>query len=105
MAAEAAVGLIHVGGLQQLVRLVGPRRASENPLAAAQVSASEEARVGWVDSVHLTANSLLKDVDNVAARIALFPVETLRATLPRLVLLNKLLLGRPLKMILLDPMS
>jgi enoyl-CoA hydratase/carnithine racemase len=79
-APEAAVGVIHVGGLQQLVRLIGPGRASEYLLAAAQVSASEAARVGWVNSVHPTADSLRKHVDGIAARIALFPAETLQAT-------------------------
>ncbi|KAL6906650.1 hypothetical protein GGI43DRAFT_395375, partial [Trichoderma evansii] len=57
-APEAAVGVIHVGGLQQLERLIGPGRASVYLLAAAQVSASEAARVGWVNSVHPTAEAL-----------------------------------------------
>lgn len=79
-APEAAVGLIHVGGLQQLVRLIGPRRASEYMLAAAQVSGTEAARVGWVNSVHPTAKALRAHVDDLAARISLFAVETIRAT-------------------------
>ncbi|KAL6815048.1 ClpP/crotonase-like domain-containing protein [Trichoderma sp. SZMC 28015] len=79
-APEAAIGVIHVGGLQQLVKLIGPGRAAEYMLAAAQVSASEAARVGWVNSVHPTANALRKHVNDIAARIALFPIETLRAT-------------------------
>ncbi|KKP05400.1 hypothetical protein THAR02_02505 [Trichoderma harzianum] len=79
-APEAAIGVIHVGGLQQLVKLIGPGRAAEYMLAAAQVSASEAARVGWVNSVHPTANALRKHVNAIAARIALFPIETLRAT-------------------------
>ncbi|KAM0475605.1 hypothetical protein ACHAPX_006928 [Trichoderma viride] len=69
-----------VGGLQQLVRLIGPGRASEYLLAAAQVGASEAARVGWVNSVHPTVEALKGHVDSVAARIALFPIEALRAT-------------------------
>ncbi|PON26058.1 enoyl-CoA hydratase [Trichoderma gamsii] len=79
-APEAAVGVIHVGGLQQLVRLIGPGRSAEYLLAAAQVSASEAARVGWVNSVHPTAEALQQHVDSVATRIALFPIEALRAT-------------------------
>ncbi|KAK0761747.1 hypothetical protein N5P37_004546 [Trichoderma harzianum] len=79
-APEAAIGVIHVGGFQQLVKLIGPGRAAEYMLAAAQVSASEAARVGWVNSVHPTANALRKHVNDIAARIALFPIETLRAT-------------------------
>ena len=79
-APEAAVGLIHVGGLQQLVRQIGPGRASEYMLAAAQVSGHEAARVGWVNSVHPSAKALRKHVDSLAARISLFSVEALRAT-------------------------
>jgi enoyl-CoA hydratase/carnithine racemase len=79
-APEAAMGVIHVGGLQQLVRLIGPGRASEYMLAAAQVDASEAARVGWVNSVHPTVEALQQHVDSVATRIALFPIEALRAT-------------------------
>ncbi|EHK45411.1 hypothetical protein TRIATDRAFT_199208 [Trichoderma atroviride IMI 206040] len=79
-APEAAVGVIHVGGLQQLVRLIGPGRASEYLLAAAQVSASEAARVGWVNSVYPTVKALHQHVDSVATRIALFPIEALQAT-------------------------
>ncbi|KAK4060870.1 uncharacterized protein Triagg1_10562 [Trichoderma aggressivum f. europaeum] len=79
-APEAAVGVIHVGGLQQLVKLIGSGRAAEYMLAAAQVSASEAARVGWVNSVHPTGNALRKHVNDIAARIALFPIEALQAT-------------------------
>ncbi|KAL7918660.1 ClpP/crotonase [Trichoderma austrokoningii] len=78
-APEVSVGVIHVGGLQQLVRLIGPGRAAEYLLAAAQVSASEAARVGWVNSVHPTVAALKAHVDSVATRIALFPIEALRA--------------------------
>lgn len=79
-APEAAVGLIHVGGLQQLVRLIGPGRAAEYMLAAAQVTAQEAARVGWVNSVHPSAKALREHVDNLATRISLFTVEAIRAT-------------------------
>ncbi|UKZ48016.1 hypothetical protein TrVGV298_002252 [Trichoderma virens] len=79
-APEASLGLIHVGGLQQLIRLIGPGRAAEYMLAAAQVSASEAARVGWVNSVHPTAEALHAYVDNLAVRIALFPIEAIQAT-------------------------
>jgi enoyl-CoA hydratase/carnithine racemase len=79
-APEAAFGQIHVGGLQQLVRLIGPGRASEYMLAAAQVDGHEAARVGWVNSVHPSAEALRKHVDDLAARISLFPAQALRAT-------------------------
>ena len=79
-APEAAVGLIHVGGLQQLTRLIGPGRASEYMLSAAEVSATEAARVGWVNSAYPTAQALRAHVDKLASRIALFHIEVLRAT-------------------------
>jgi enoyl-CoA hydratase/carnithine racemase len=79
-APEAGVGLIHVGGLQQLTRLIGPGLAAEYMLSAAQVNATEAARVGWVNSAYTTADALRKHVDRLAARIALFHIETIRAT-------------------------
>ncbi|TFB01753.1 hypothetical protein CCMA1212_006450 [Trichoderma ghanense] len=60
---EAAIGVLHVGSIQQLVRLIGLSLASEYLLAAAQVSASEAARVGWVNSVHPSAEASRKHVD------------------------------------------
>ena len=79
-APEAGVGLIHVGGLQQLVRLAGPGLAAEYMLSAAQVDANEAARIGWVNSVHPTTEALREHVDQLASRIALFSVEAIRAT-------------------------
>ena len=79
-APEAAVGLIHHGGLQQLTRLIGPARAAEYMLSAAEVPATEAARVGWVNSAYATAGDLRTHVDNLATRIALFHIETVRAT-------------------------
>ncbi|KAK5724564.1 hypothetical protein LTR15_004610 [Elasticomyces elasticus] len=79
-APEAAVGLIHVGGMQQLVDLIGPGRASEYMLSAAQVGAEEAARVGWVNSAYPTAQALRAHVDKLATRIALFHIEVIRAT-------------------------
>lgn len=74
------IGVIYVSGLQQLVRLIGPGRAAEYLLAAAQVSAFEATRVSWVNSVHPTAEALQGHVDSLAARIALFSIEAIRAT-------------------------
>ena len=79
-APEAAVGLIHVGGLQQLTRLIGPGQAAEYMLSAAEVSATEAARVGWVNSAYATGQDLRTHVDKLATRIALFHIETIRAT-------------------------
>ncbi len=79
-APEAGVGLIHVGGLQQLVRLIGPGLTAEYLLSAAQVDSNEAARIGWVNSVYSTPNALRNHVDQLASRIALFHVEAIRAT-------------------------
>ena len=79
-APEAAVGLIHVGGLQQLVRLIGPGLAAEYMLSAAQVPAKEAARIGWVNAAFTTKQALESHVDQLAARIAKFHIEGLRAT-------------------------
>ena len=79
-APEAAVGLIHVGGMQQLVRLISPGLTSEYMLSAAQVNATEAARIGWVNSAYPTAAALRQHVDRLASRIALFHIEVIRAT-------------------------
>jgi enoyl-CoA hydratase/carnithine racemase len=79
-APEAAVGLIHVGGLQQLTRLIGPGLASEYMLSAAQVSGKEASRIGWVNSVYPTTQALRQHVDHLATKIAKFHIEVLRAT-------------------------
>lgn len=78
-APEAAAGLIHVGGAQQLVQLVGPALATEYLLASTEVNATEAARTGWVNSAHPTAGDLRKHVENVARRIANTHIEVIRA--------------------------
>ncbi|KAK3058883.1 hypothetical protein LTR09_000448 [Extremus antarcticus] len=79
-APEAAVGLIHVGGMQQLVRLIGPGLTAEYMLSAAQVPAIEAARIGWVNSAYDSADALRAHVDTLASRIALFNTKVIRAT-------------------------
>ncbi|KAH7071076.1 ClpP/crotonase-like domain-containing protein [Paraphoma chrysanthemicola] len=79
-APEAAVGLIHVGGLQQLTRLIGPGLASEYMLSAAQVKATEAARIGWVNSAYPSPEALRNHVNKLATRIALFSFEALNLT-------------------------
>lgn len=79
-APEAAVGLIHQGGLQQLVQLIGPALTSEYMLSAAEVSAVEASRAGWVNSAYADAEALRAHVDALATRIALFDIRTLRTT-------------------------
>lgn len=78
-APEAAAGLIHVGGAQQLVQLVGPALATEYLLASTEVNATEAARVGWVNSAYTTADTLRRHVENVARRIANTHIEVIRA--------------------------
>ncbi len=65
---------------EQLTRLVGPAIAAEYMLSAAQVPASEAARVGWVNSAYSTEDELKKHVDDLATRIARFHIEALQAT-------------------------
>jgi enoyl-CoA hydratase/carnithine racemase len=79
-APEAAVELIHVGGLQQLIRLIGPGLASEYMLSAAQVKPTEAARIGWINSAYPSAEALRNHVDKLATRIALFSFEALHLT-------------------------
>lgn len=79
-APEAAIGLIHVGGLQWLVKAIGAGRAAEYLLSSAQVDATEAARVGWVNSAFSSFDDLRNYVDHLAMRIALFDRNTLAAT-------------------------
>lgn len=79
-APEAAVGLIHVGGMQQLVRLIGPGSAAEYMMSAAQVDSVEAARIGWVNSAFENTTGMRNHVDRLASRIALFQSDTLKAT-------------------------
>jgi enoyl-CoA hydratase/carnithine racemase len=79
-APEAAVGLIHVGGLQWLVQSVGPSLTMEYMLSSAQVNATEAVRIGWVNSAYTTTEGLRDHVDTLVTRIAKFEVDALRAT-------------------------
>lgn len=79
-APEVELGVIHVGGLQLLTKLIGPGRAAEYLLSGKQVDSKEAARVGWVNSAFSTAAALREHVDSLAKRIALFPIEAIRAT-------------------------
>jgi enoyl-CoA hydratase/carnithine racemase len=49
-------------------------------LSAAQVSADEAARVGWVNTAFRSAGALRAHVDQLASRIALFDKGVLKAT-------------------------
>ncbi|KAF2447880.1 ClpP/crotonase [Karstenula rhodostoma CBS 690.94] len=78
-APEADRSLLHVGGLQQLVRLIGPSLAMEYLLSSAEVRAKEAERVGWVNKAFDSAEALSSYVDTLASRIAKFHVEVIRA--------------------------
>jgi enoyl-CoA hydratase/carnithine racemase len=78
-APEAAGGLLHVGGLQQLVRLIGPSLTMEYLLSSAEVPAREAERVGWVNKSFGSADVLRRHVDRLASRIATSHVEVIRA--------------------------
>lgn len=79
-APETALGVIHVGAMQQLVHLIGPGRAAEYMTSAAQVDATEAARVGWVNRAYPSEEALREGVDAIAQRIALFSIDALVAT-------------------------
>ena len=79
-ASEAAVGLVHVGGLQQLTRLIGPGWTAEYMLSAAQIDAEEATRMGRMNSALPSSVALRAHVNQLAARIAFFHIEVLRAT-------------------------
>ena len=72
-------GLLHYGGAQQVIQLIGPGLAMEYLLGATEVNATEAARVGWVNSVYSTAEELRAHVDDVAKRIAATHIEVIKA--------------------------
>ncbi|KAI5460753.1 ClpP/crotonase-like domain-containing protein [Mariannaea sp. PMI_226] len=77
---EVGLGVIHVGGMQQLRNLIGGARAAEHLLSGEQVDATEAARIGWVNSAYSSKDALRKHVDSFAKRVALFPIEAILAT-------------------------
>lgn len=79
-AVEVGGGLIHVGALQQLTRLIGAGRAAEYMLGSTSVDALSAERVGWVNRAFNTMGELRAHVDNIVQRIALFPRDGLRYT-------------------------
>ncbi|MCJ1387417.1 hypothetical protein MMC18_000260 [Xylographa bjoerkii] len=69
-AVEVAGGVIHVNGVQQLTRLIGPGYAAQHLLACDTVDAAEAARIGWVNAAYGTAEELRAAVDALATRLA-----------------------------------
>lgn len=79
-AAEVAVGVPHVGGLQQLTKLIGTGRASEWLLSANPITGSKAAEIGWFNEAYDTASELTANVNALAERIALWPYTGLNST-------------------------
>lgn len=70
---EVGGGLIHVGALQALTKLLGAGRAMEVMLSAKGVDAKEAERIGLVNRAFGTEDELKEYVEELAGRIALFP--------------------------------
>ncbi|MCJ1377530.1 hypothetical protein MMC17_000625 [Xylographa soralifera] len=79
-AVEVAGGIIHVNGVQQLTRLIGPGYATQHLLACDTVNAKEAARIGWVNAAFTSAEELRAEVDALAIRLATWPADALAAT-------------------------
>ena len=47
-ATEAALGVLHVGSIQQLTKLIGVGLISQYMLPSCPISGSEAAEIGWV---------------------------------------------------------
>lgn len=70
---EVGGGLIHVGALQALTKIIGPGRAMEFMLSARAMGAVEAEKIGLVNRAFRTGEELREFVDDLAVRIALFP--------------------------------
>jgi enoyl-CoA hydratase/carnithine racemase len=79
-AAEVALGILHVGGLQQLTKLIGTGLSSEWMLSANPITGSKAAAIGWFNGAYDTLSDLTENVDALAERIALWPYIGLNAT-------------------------
>ena len=77
---EVEDGLIHVGALQQLTKLIGAERAAEYMLGAKALDAKTAERIGWVNDAFETEEELRVYVDELALRIAMFPREGIKYT-------------------------
>jgi enoyl-CoA hydratase/carnithine racemase len=70
---EVGGGLVHVGALQALTKLLGPGRAMEVMLGAKGVDAKEAERIGLANRAFGSEEELKGYVEELAGRIALFP--------------------------------
>lgn len=75
---EVAIGAIPgAGGTQRLPRLMGRARALEAILGCDEFNAEIAEKYGWVNQ-SFASNELRPYVDNLAKRIASFPIESIR---------------------------
>lgn len=80
-AMEIAMGLTHaVGGLQFMNRLVNRGRAFEYVLSGNNIDGPTAEAIGWANHYYDSAWELRNAVDEIAHRIALFPVSGINAT-------------------------
>jgi enoyl-CoA hydratase/carnithine racemase len=77
---EITAGIIPgAGGAQNLARLVGRGRAMEYVLSGIDITAEEADRIGWINRAFNTAAEMNTYVDQLAQRIALFPLDGITA--------------------------
>jgi len=80
-ALEVANGLLHGnGGAQYLTHLIGPGRALEYLLTVNDVDAKTAEQYGWVNRAYGSEAELKREVDAIAARIALWDIGAINAT-------------------------
>ncbi|KAI0817571.1 ClpP/crotonase-like domain-containing protein [Xylaria sp. FL0064] len=68
------------GGIQFLSELVGKSRALEYILGALQIDGRSGTDIGWFNKYFECPDAMRSYIDNLAARIALFPNGTINAT-------------------------
>ena len=78
---EAAIGIFAgVGAIPYLTRAIGMGRAAEYLLSAQDIDATTAEKFGWVNQAFSAAADMQKYTDALAARIGLFPAQSLAAT-------------------------
>lgn len=77
---EVVGGVVHGGGLQKMIELLGPGRALDWNINGRSASAVEAEKVGWVNRAFDTEKGLRSFVDDVAKRAARWPRGGLRET-------------------------
>lgn len=77
---EVVGGVVHGGGLQKMIELLGPGRALEWNINGRSASAVEAEKMGWVNRAFDTEEELRSFVDGFARRVARWPRGGLRET-------------------------